>query len=130
MSSSAMDSAWWRAAWPTGLRGSKNSASCSGETVFVNGVCFHTTELTLSYKRKNTFELYMKEQLGILQTSALLAAPTASPAPCTGLLHCPLILQRTWCSAPLTRRRYCPTLKCRVGWPSLQGAGQGRHGVL
>jgi hypothetical protein len=41
----------------------------------------------------------------------------------------PLLLLRAWCWSPFTRRRYCPTLKCLVGWPSLQAASAGgsRH---
>ena len=38
----------------------------------------------------------------------------------------PLLLLRAWCWSPFTRRRYCPTLKCLVGWPSLQAASAGR----
>jgi hypothetical protein len=44
------------------------------------------------------------------------------------VLPLPLLVLRAWCWSPFTRRRYCPTLKCLVGWPSLQQTDPEKHG--
>lgn len=101
MSSSAISSAAWRSFWPTGLRMSKNSASCLDER--------GRTCRWVWASRKASERL---DAQGLLKTSARTQLVRQFASWYSAWLL-------AWCSAPLTRRRYWPTLKCLVGWPSL-----------